>query len=47
MRIYKNGKWHKGCDSCGEFIEDCVCEKVNQKKKEIPSEQSKHSKERK
>lgn len=40
MRIYKDGKWHCGCDSCGEFIEDCICEKDNKKKKEMSLEQS-------
>lgn len=26
MRIYINGEWHKGCDNCGEIIEECICE---------------------
>lgn len=29
MRIFINGQWHKGCDACGEILNECICEKEN------------------
>lgn len=30
MKIYVDGKWHEGCDECGEIIEECICDKEKQ-----------------
>lgn len=32
MRIYINGEWHKGCDICGEILEECICDKEKESK---------------